>query len=336
MTAIAPVTDRFISAVRRRMVLVRVAESIAVAVACASGAGVVLAGVLWWRGMEALLMIVGLWGLGVCVGMVWGMSRWPSRMEAAVEADEQLGLDDLLGTMVKMGAVGESGWRKMVAEYAERRCGELRASDVIVAKIGMRGWAGVGVLGLLVMTVGMLAGKPAAVNADVAGLGVGVASSTERGSAGSGAVFSNAVDRPPGAGGVDDQSSRGFSESSAAETGSFGNGSRLDGEMNAGAGGGVATTAPPLSGKSGDRLGEGKGVSSGLGEFSVGSGREDSGANVGGENRSTSVSGSGGAAVLPWGASGWVGDADAAEGAIQAGRVPEGDAELVRDYFRRE
>ena len=336
---IAPVTERFIAAVCRRMIFVRIAESVGISWAIASGAALATIPVLWWSGMGAWPAILGFGGLGLFAGIVWGISRRPSRVEAAVEADRQLDLHDLLGTICLMRDSGESTWQDSLAAYAEARCRTLRPSGIIVARLGMRGWAGVGVLGLLVMTLGMLVGKPQIVTAASAALAQRELSDGESGM--NRAELARAVGRPPGVGGVDDHANTGFEDRSEDDVANavMANGDSRSGSgagTEAGAGTGMAVTARPLSIKRSDGSVSLKSAFSRTGAAAAGMGSEDAGANVTGANRSSVASPMESRRVASWSAAGWANEARTAENLIQSGRVPDADADLVRDYFRRD
>ena len=72
------------------------------------------------------------------------------------------------------------------------------------------------------------------------------------------------------------------------------------------------------------------------GAIADGTGESDSQISVFGKNDSVQASGAGGKSVLPWESAKWAADTAAADGAISSGQVPEGDADLVREYFRRD
>ena len=139
MNAVAPVAGRFISAVRRRILVVRIAESIAISTAVASTAGLLVLPILWWRGQSALPLAEVMLAAGSFFGLIRGISRRPSRFEAAIEADSQLDLHDLLGTVVLLDKQPSGlAWQTTVAAYADDRCKLLSPSAIIVNRIGLR------------------------------------------------------------------------------------------------------------------------------------------------------------------------------------------------------
>lgn len=338
MNAVAPVTVRFISVVRRRIVAARIAESVAIGAAIAVGAGLMLAPILWWRGESASLFSSAILTIGAICGLIWGISRLPSSLEAAIEADRQLNLDDLLGTIVLMDNADRSAWAESVWAYAENRCRSLRASQVIVNRIGIRGWAGVGILGSLLLVFTMLTGRPASVSAAPSAIALGSADSAAQADGMS--ELSQPTGRPPGPGGTD-ASNRGFANDHAVESTNAGvpgrdSHFRSASGMDLATGGGSAVTPPPEESAELNQLSEVLGGPSQGGDAGAGMGPSDSGAIATGDGNSTFANASPGVNVAPWSTPRWRADAAAARNAIASGRVPDADADLVRGYFRRD
>lgn len=340
MDPIAPVAGRFISAVRRRILIIRIAESIAISMSVASALGLAVVPILWWRGETALPLAVVMLGAGCFLGMIWGISRRPSRLGAAVEADRQLGLDDLLGTIVLFDKSG-SGWDQAVAAFADERCRVLNPSAVIVNRIGLRGWAGVGILGGLLITLALLTARPADVTAASSVLGYVAVDSSPQADAVARRDDSSKAERPPGPGGSDSDSARGFQEDRVVDSGDgsiIGRDSVVHSSSGIGsaAGGGMATTKIPSQSADGPKFLNGGEGSSHYGAVGDGAGRSDPRAGAAGENDSTTASAAGEKRVEPWRSATCAADAAAANGDIRDGRVPQGDEEMVRDYFGRE
>src|SRR5438105_13419042 len=90
---------RFVRSLHARFVLVRGAERVGACVLVASAAAIALVPIILWRGgaapLPAVLMLLG---FGLSIGILLGILRRPSRMDAAAEADRQLRLADLIGT----------------------------------------------------------------------------------------------------------------------------------------------------------------------------------------------------------------------------------------------
>ncbi len=208
------------------------------------------------------------------------------------------------------------------------------ASDVKVKRMGARGWAGVGVLAGLLITLGMFGGR--ADNAGNAGARLALAGTVQEFGA---SVARGATDlgegRPPGAGGVD-PSNRGVEEDreedSDAGLGLAGDEASHSAGVNASVGGGEAETKGGLEARQEIRGGidqSGQGGSAG-----VGVGVSDLNAKLRGENGSTGAMGDvGKTEVAGWSSDRWAGDSSKT---ISVGRVPDEDADLVRDFFERD
>ena len=164
MPDLYPNTTRFLRSLHRRLFWVRLAERVGICVAAVAGIAML---------MVPLLMIRGRSGPGFCVttlmgatvaGFAWGISRRPSRLDAAMLADQQLRLHDLLGTAVllaRSGMATADAWQTTVLALADARCRELSPSDVLFRRWGGRAWGSTGLLVTLAMTLAFLSVEPA-------------------------------------------------------------------------------------------------------------------------------------------------------------------------------
>ena len=349
MNSFAPLTGKFIFAVRRRILLIRIGESIAVATAIASAAGLALVPLAWWRGQSALPMASALLLLGFLCGLIRGISRRPTVLQAAVEADRQLDLDDLLGTIVQLaGSEAECTWRESVAAVAENQCRslKLKPSAVIVSRLGLRAWAGVGILGAMLVTSAALTARPgevaAASSSALAYVPANSIQPADTAPANVNEEFARTAARPPGPGGTDDDSNHAFpqnrlDESTGGAISRQNPQSHFSTGFNVSPGNGVAVTASPRPSPQWPQPHNVSGDVSHAGRVAAGDGQSDAGASAPGETNSTlAASALPGGHPAPWTAPGWPADAAAAENAITTGSVPNADADLVRDYFRRE
>ena len=342
MNSYAPVTGKFISAVWRRIVLVRIAESIAIATAVSSALGLALTPILWWRGQSALPLAVAMLLLGAISGLIWGISRRPTRFQAAVEADRQLNLHDLLGTVYLLSHENkpDNFWADAIALTSDNQCRSLRPSDVVVNQLGLRAWGGVGILGALLITMGLFTARP--INVTAASVAESNSPTLPQNIQPSFASANQSQDltaRPPGTGGTDDIANRGAEQNqpddshndspepnraqSHSVTGS-----------NSSTGGGAAIThslQPPLESPT---IGH---ASAGLTHSGLSAaGQSDSHANIPGDSNATTATEIANHRSPPWTSNQWSEDTAAAQAAINSGKVPDSDADLVRDFFRRD
>jgi hypothetical protein len=339
--------ERFVRAVHRRMVLLRFLERVGLAVLAGCGLALLFLPVLLWRGEgeRALQWVAGCWGLGVICGVLWGIARRPGRLWAAVEADRQLKLADLLGTALYLlrsrDSLDEMG--RTVLATAEARCAALSPSAVILNKIGARGWGGIGLAVAMVLTVALVGAGDRAARAgsassaaaavrswrDVDGSGapengtrLGGGPDLRRVRPGEGGDDEQGLGPalPPRAKGVVVDATKGASGETAGTDAGTGGGSARGGSDNQPgnridvAAGGIQTGGGGVTSSGG--AGAAKGGTSGV----------DGGSTAGAGRR---------AATPVWKLDQWAADRAAALRAVDGGRVPDGYRELVREYFDR-
>jgi hypothetical protein len=340
-------TGKFISAVWRRIVLVRITESIAIATAAASAAGLALIPILWWRGQSALPLALALLLLGGISGLVWGISRRPTRFQAAVEADRQLNLHDLLGTVHLLSRENAAGdpWRDAIACVSDDRCRCLRPSAVVVNRLGLRAWGGVGILGALLITTGLFTARPPSVSAAAPSQESSATASPQSiQSSNSPAIQSPQFDaRPPGPGGNDEISNRGAEQDQPDDShrDSSPQSNLAQTHSAAGAdsstGGGAARTHSPQPPLDSPAIRDAGAALPQSGQATPATaGQSDSRAKTPGDSNAVTATESANHQSPPWSSNQWSEDSAAAQAAISAGRVPDSDADLVRDYFSRD
>lgn len=296
-------------------------------------------------------MAQALLALGAVCGMVWGFASRPTRLHAAAEADRQLGLDDLLGTVLLLCQSPTENlttpqWRQTLLAISEARCRQLRASAVIVNRLGVRTWGGIGVLVAGLLTLCLFVAQPPDSRASVGLEGQdALHESTPPGSQDM-ADHAAAVHpgRPPGSGGVDQDFHRNLPNDQAAldSTDSFTNNGRPGDAMRSGSGDhGQGTGMARTSARSHVELGPqsaGDSGSAAAGLWGAGDGRADALAKGIGPtgNSVASPDGHPPEVAPPWQAPQWSADTKAAQEAIRTGRVPDSAADLVHDYFQRD
>lgn len=280
----------------------------------------------------------GLMGAGVAAGLVWRILRWPKVLDSVMEADRQLGWDELLSTAWRVE--GREGFAGAVVGMAEAKCAQVSYSSVVMNKLGARAWGGIGLAGALVVTLGFLGAQPlesqvlagagdrmarrpsGALLASVAPIPTGKAQS--KAGAGIAADFPNQEDRALDGG------------RRTAEVKELGRGQENTERANpegVGPGAGSSNSTNPA----GDLLAGGvKGSDGGKNGVETGSG---SPSNTPGTPLKPGGNRVGTPPVLraapPWSGGAWEGSRAEAEAAIRAGGVPGLYQDLVRDYFGR-
>jgi hypothetical protein len=274
--------------------------------------------------------------------LIWGISRRPTRFQAAVEADRQLDLNDLLGTVLLLGRDDRStdAWKESLASISDARCRSLRPSAVVVNRLGLRAWGGVGVLGALLFTFGLFTARPVDVAAAPPSTSTSI-SLLPSNPLNSSEPIARTNSRPPGPGGVDDDSNRSFDLNRLDDSSTAGNNDQSH-SANFGAnhatGGGMAVTHNVDAQHASSTIQETGGDLSRSGPTAAGMGNADSRGGASGDSASSTASPSGQIPdrAPPWKSDQWTRSAEAAQAAINSGRVPDADADLVRDYFQRD
>ena len=161
MPSPSPDLDRFLRAVHRRWVMVRVAEATGIGVLAGCGLALLVLPIPLWRGEPAMPVVLMTTGIAAFAGIIAGTIRRPDLMSVAVEADRQLDLADLLSTaLTTRQRSAADPWTALVVATAGVRCRTLAPSAVIVNRLGGRAWGGIGLATALVLTLGLMSTDP--------------------------------------------------------------------------------------------------------------------------------------------------------------------------------
>jgi hypothetical protein len=363
----APIFLRFLRRVHRRLVVVRLVEWCGAGLFAGCAAGAALIPALLWLGRPAWGAAGWATGVGVATGLAFGLGRRPRLLDAAMEADRQLRLADLLGTAWSLhrrggGEPGTAPWAASVLAMADARCRGASPWSVALRRFGARAWGGIGLATALVLALASLSANPpdtragnTAPQSDVA-----VRRRAEAGAPTDRPVVSpwgTAARRRLGATeGTDERDRRRRNgtdvpvsepdhpddpaqatppDSRRSASGAGGRGAGASQQADAGS---VTAPRPPAAAPSGQSPRR----------TPVAESRQGM---AGGDGRSapqipnpgtTSETGDGSTAdpasaaeVQPWQSDSWPGDAARARAAVEAGRVPDAYRDLVRRYFDR-
>src|SRR5207248_4283620 len=95
------------------------------------------------------------------VGFMGALLRRPSIIDAAVEADRQLDLADLLATAWQLEKTQNcESFETAVLLLANERAANLQPRSVVLHRLGLRAWSGIGLAGALVLTVAIFSANP--------------------------------------------------------------------------------------------------------------------------------------------------------------------------------
>ena len=156
----SPHLDRFIRTLHRRFVLLRAAERVGTCLIAGCGGAGLLLPLFWWRGANALPMVLLLLCISVLIGLLMAILRRPTSLQAAMEADRQLQLADLLSSALSIRHIQDS-WGDTVRLLADARCRDLSPSQVLFNRWGARRWGGIGLAVTLVLTLALFSSQSA-------------------------------------------------------------------------------------------------------------------------------------------------------------------------------
>ena len=336
--------ERFLQRVHRRQVALRLLERVGLGTLGGCAAALPLVGILLWRGMGAAQVAVAVPLIGAAAGVLWGVLVRPTRMATALEADRQLGWDDLLSSAMSIPAqFSNDAWAAAVRACADSKCRGFSPSTIVLHRFGARAWGGIGLSAAFVLALGSipsivapgrandrqeLDANPLAVLSGAPPHMKGAQVVPRRGSAQQepeDASLANAIDSMalPVANGesvADSTSSRGASASDSSGTGVGATQSK------------TAASPKPLgvggteagSSTTGGRTGAGAGRTS----AQLPAAGEASGQAAGGADRPAKV-------TPPWESAQWPADLLRANAALESGRVPDSYRDVIRDYFER-
>jgi hypothetical protein len=336
--------DHFVRRVYRRLVVLRLLEwsGLGFAAGCATSLISIL--VLRNQSDSTFLIAAMQMAFGMVVGFIAALLRRPRMIEAAVEADRQLELADLLATAWQLETnPHRESFEEAVLLIANGKAAHLQPRSVVLHRLSVRAWSGIGLAGALVLTVAILTANPIDTEAASSPFGVQNASNKARQDQKTSARNSEPSARRPTAisndhpGGEDDPLPGAGKTTDTTTNATRGQNSDVQASNPNGAGasaGKSAATAdqsnPVSAGVNSSRFNTNGNSASGVGNSS-----ENANA-ARGNNSSTSAGNSSKSQSAPaWKSDSWPAARQAADAAISAGQVPPAYHDLVREYFKR-
>lgn len=320
------------------MVALRLLEAAGVGLLAAALAAVLPLLFLMWRGQPGLAIVYILLPLGTVCGLAWAALRRPTHLDAAQEADRQLNLADLLTTAAMTPRDG--GFGDAVHLMANATCARLRPRQVILNRLGMRTWGGVGLATALAMTLALLSANPleSLAKAQSDEQTRRIASARQPGQTSAMDPRSRqlpshiASDHRPGSEdrNLDDGNPGALSKNPNGRKGADQQTTQTDGTTGGAGRSTDATPANPLDAQAAStdrRTGDGQ-AAGGVGVSSGARGAAGASSNLAGHSPRT-------APAPPWTADSWNNSRQAAESAVRSGHVPPAYQDLVRAYFAR-
>lgn len=166
-------TSRFVTRLHRRVIVIRACEYAGIGAAAGCAAALPLMATAIWGGTPALHIALCVPILGALVGVVRLMLHRPSTRESAIEADRQLGWNDLLTTAWELGR-RKPAWADQEDErflqsmlaLTEQKCSSTSPSTIITHRLSRRAWSGIGLALAMVLSIGLLVSHPASSSAE--------------------------------------------------------------------------------------------------------------------------------------------------------------------------
>jgi len=323
--------EQFVAAVHRRAVAWSLVERTGITLAGAAGVAGVLTVVGVSQEVPAGPIMTGAVLIAVTVGAAWGILRRPNRLDAVMEADRQLNLQDLLSSAL-LAPTDDFG--SAVRVMARRACAKHSPGEIVLHRLGVRAWGGIGLAWAMVVVVSLLAGNGTDTRANIAGKPALARTSSES------TPITSHADSHRDTGGSeaasDDFSHVGTPQDSSATNACsndrHGQPTPVDAtgqessQTNASS---AARTPTAGSGDASDSSQTGATVNGTGGHASVNRAPGDGSASSNGTVTSPSAH----VQPAPWMTDHWPADRDAALQAVQSGQVPPAYQDLVHDYF---
>jgi hypothetical protein len=152
--------ERFVTAVHRRLMLLRAIEALGRGLLICSMLAIVLTMIAIWQSMPSMPIVLLCGLLALLMGCGLSIHRWPTRAMAAAEIDRQLQLDDLLTTVLLNGARQDDAFTRAVSAMADARCVQHRPSEVLLRRFGIRTWTGIGLCMCIAVTLASIPLSP--------------------------------------------------------------------------------------------------------------------------------------------------------------------------------
>jgi hypothetical protein len=327
----------FIRRVHRRWLVWRALERTAVGLFGGCIFAAILYPILLWRAEPTMPMILAALGLGAACGLTFALKSRPSVLDAAIEADRQLKLHDLLASAISLTDKANDEWSAAVIVMATAKCASIAPRDVILNRFGARAWGGIGLSAAFLLTLGILSTNPIITQAVARVQGKPIVGSSfdrenrERSvvTGGSQQAMKKISDEP----GSDDHSM--IPTPSSNESNPTASASKKPADGSNGSGAGRSTTdskqnqTEQLSAAASNvsRAGAKQAGAGGSANANASQGHDLSGANVKAQSDQS---------ARPWKSSDWSASRRQALEDIHDGKTPAAYHDLIRDYFNRD
>ena len=343
VNASATSLDRFVRRVYRRLVVLRLLEWAGMGFAAGCAVALVPIILLRNRAESGLSVAAIIMGIGATVGFLASLLRRPKIIDAAAEADRQLGLADLLATAWQLEkSPPKESFEDAVLLIANDRAAHLQPHSVILHRLGVRAWGGIGLAGALVLTVTIFTANP---------LDTEASSSPFFPQAGSNRTQQDMKTSRPGDlvsgrrptaiaqdhpnGGDDPLPGADKTTDTANASPGQNTNTQATNPSGGGTGAGKSPTTPNRSNPAASGVNSSRTSTGGNAASGVGISTDNANTTSGNASSTSAGSASKSPSAPAWKGDSWPAAQQAADTAITTGQIPPAYHDLVREYFKR-
>lgn len=143
----------------------RAIESIGLTLVVGSAVGMLLVPIFAWHSESSWALCVAVLMLSIVVGGIISLRHRPSDIHAAIQADRQWRLDELLvsaaGVLELSGREGiDPAMRETILQLAASELSQHHVNDLVLHRFGRRAWTGMGLLPLLLVLLTGIGSHP--------------------------------------------------------------------------------------------------------------------------------------------------------------------------------
>ncbi|HEV8377842.1 MAG TPA: hypothetical protein VGP99_03250 [Tepidisphaeraceae bacterium] len=344
MNVSASSLDRFIRRVYRRLVVLRLVEWAGLGFGIGCGLALLLIILLRNRSESPLALAAVVMTIGAALGFVACVLRRPKMIDAAVEADRQLELADLLATAWQLKKTPQKeSFEEAVLLIANDRAAHIQPRSVVLHRLGVRAWSGIGLAGALVLTVAILTANPLDTQASSSPFLPQAGSDKTQQDSKTSRSTDIASGRRPTAiaqdhpGGEDDPLPGAGKTTDVTTNAARGQNTDVQNSNPNGTGSGAGQSVSRPDRRNSLPSGTNSTGTNKNGTSSSGVGNSSEGGNTSsGNTSSTSAGNSTKSPSAPaWKSDSWPAAQQAADSAISTGQIPPAYHDLVREYFKR-
>jgi hypothetical protein len=335
----------FLKSLRRRMILSQVVLRSGILLFCTSLSAILILPLSLWGFATLAAAVTAISGIAIMVTAVLVFRRWPTLLSAAAIADRQLHLDDLLTTTVRLQPVPFDDLSEVVIALADARCRQVPVTAIAIPGLSGTSWAGIALAAAAAIALAVVPMRSANSSHSNADSNV-LASAVDAPGEGASPLISVGVPFHSDPIGEGESRMSAPMESAGSEKNTVTPDGAADSENHAAEGGGDASTgrrasstqkplanqAPDVSSTGGHRT-HSSGIASGSGREAT-EHRDATGDKIGEGAGMTAGQTARSESVPAWSSPDWPAARAVALSPARAATIPAAYRDLVRDYFQ--